>query len=210
FGVCRMTTGSLRMVAILLALHAVFLSAFLLRLFGLVRPGHRLGLDTAPATVESYANPHANALLIVHGMGFAVFYWGLLSALSANRLPVGFIRPALSIAVVVLAIGLLSWAFLVFRSWRLLAELDRGHELCTEGPFGFVRHPIYLACDLLAIGTAIWVTTPAVLDRTALVVGRGDPPAPAEDPVLVPALGGRQRGYNQRARQRPSSSVLVW
>src|SRR5215472_6612812 len=70
-----MTTGSLRMVAILLALHAVFLSAFLLRLFGLVRPGHRLGLDTAPATVERYANPHANALLMVHGMGFAVFYW---------------------------------------------------------------------------------------------------------------------------------------
>ena len=196
-----MTTGSLRMVAILLALHAVFLSAFLLRLFGLVRPGHRLGLDTAPATVESYANPHANALLMVHGMGFAVFYWGLLSALPANRLAVGFIRPALSIAVVVLAIGLLSWAFLVFRSWRLLAELDRGHELCTEGPFGFVRHPIYLACDLLAIGTAIWVTTPAVLVGTALVIGGGDLRARAEERILLAAFGERYRDYMNRARR---------
>ena len=74
------------MVVILLALHAVFFSAFLLRLFGLLRPGRRLGLGPAPATVNSYANPRAGALLIVHGMGFAVFYWGLLSAVSVNRL----------------------------------------------------------------------------------------------------------------------------
>jgi len=189
------------MVAILLALHAVFFSALLLRLFGFVRPGRGVGLDTAPAAVESYANPHANALLIVHGMGFAVFYWGLASALLANRLPGGFIRPALSIAVVLLAIGLMGWALLVFRSWRLLAELDRGHELCTEGPFGFVRHPIYLACDLLAIGTAIWVTTPAVLVGTTLVIAGGDIRARAEEKILLQAFGERYRDYMKRARR---------
>ncbi len=187
------------MIAILLTLHVIFFSAFLLRLLGLMRPRARAGLSVAPATVGVHANSHADALLVGHGAGFAVFYWGLMSALSANRLHVGIFRPVLGSAVIVLAVGLLIWALLVFRSWRLLAELDRGHELCTEGPFGFVRHPIYLACDLLALGTAIWVSTPAVVVGAVLVVAGGDLRARAEERILLEAFGERYRAYMNRA-----------
>src|SRR6266851_895730 len=136
------------MIAILLALHLAFFSPFLLRLLGLIgRAGAR---GAGPITDETHSDPRADALLVLHGATFAIFYWGLFSELAGNRAPRAGAGAAVSGALLlVLASGLLTWSLWVFRSWRLLAELDRGHELCTRGPFCWVSHHIYLACDLL-------------------------------------------------------------
>ena len=185
------------MIAILLALHLAFFSPFLLRLLGLIgRAGAR---GAGPITDETHSDPRADALLVLHGATFAVFYWSLFSELAGNRPPRAGAGAAVSGALLlVLASGLLTWSLWVFRSWRLLAELDRGHELCTRGPFRWVRHPIYLACDLLALGTAIWIGTPRVWVGAVLVVLGGDLRARAEERVLLAAFGERYRDYINR------------
>ncbi len=186
------------MIAILLALHLAFFSPFLLRLLGVIgRAGAR---GAGPTTAETHSDPRADALLVLHGATFAIFYWGLLSELAGNSALRAGAAAALSGALLlVLASGLLTWSLWVFRSWRLLAELDRGHELCTRGPFRWVRHPIYLACDLLALGTAIWIETPRVWVGAILVVLGGDLRARAEERVLLAAFGERYRDYINRS-----------
>src|SRR5260370_3374425 len=147
------------MIAILLALHLAFFSPFLLRLLGVIgRAGAR---GAGPTTAETHSDPRADALLVLHGATFAIFYWGLLSELAGNSALRAGAAAALSGALLlVLATLLLTWALWVFRSWRLPAEIDRGHELCTRGPFRWARHPIYLASDLLALGPPTWVENP--------------------------------------------------
>ena len=186
------------MISILLALHLAFFLPFLLRLLGMIRPAGARG--AGPQTAETHSDPRAVALLVLHGAAFAIFYWGLLSELAGNRAPRAGAAAALPGALLlVLAIGLLSWSLWVFRSWRLLAELDRGHELCTRGPFRWVRHPIYLACDLLALGTAIWIGAPRVWVGVVLVVLGGDLRARAEERILLAAFGERYRDYMNRS-----------
>jgi protein-S-isoprenylcysteine O-methyltransferase Ste14 len=186
------------MIAVLVALHLAFFSPFLLRLLGMIGPdGARGG---GPQTAETHSDPRADALLVLHGAAFAIFYWGLLSELTGNGAPRAGVVAALSGAfLLLLAIVLLTWSLWVFRSWRLLAELDRGHELCTSGPFRWVRHPIYLACDLLALGTAIWIGTPRVWVGAILVVLGGDLRARAEERILLAAFGERYRDYIRRS-----------
>jgi protein-S-isoprenylcysteine O-methyltransferase Ste14 len=155
---------------------------------------------SGPVTGEAHSNPRADALLVAHGAAFTIFYWSLLSGLAGNRAPRVSAAAALGGAgLLVLAIGLLTWSLWVFRSWRLLAELDRGHELCTRGPFRWIRHPIYLACDLLALGTAIWIGIPTVWVGAALVVLGGDLRARAEERILLAAFGECYRDYIKRS-----------
>jgi protein-S-isoprenylcysteine O-methyltransferase Ste14 len=186
------------MIAILIALHLAFLSPFFLRLLGM--KGSAGSRGAGPVTAEAHSNPRADALLVAHGAAFTIFYWSLLTGLAGNRAPRVSAAAALGGAgLLVLAIGLLAWSLWVFRSWRLLAELDRGHELCTRGPFRWIRHPIYLACDLLALGTAIWIGIPRVWVGAALVVLGGDLRARAEERILLAAFGECYRDYIKRS-----------
>jgi protein-S-isoprenylcysteine O-methyltransferase Ste14 len=186
------------MIAILIAFHLAFLSPFFLRLLGM--KGSAGSRGSGPVTAEAHSNPRADALLVAHGAAFTIFYWGLLSGLAGNRAPrVSAAAALVGAGLLVLAIGLLTWSLWVFRSWRLLAELDRGHELCTRGPFRWIRHPIYLACDLLALGTAIWIGIPGVWVGAALVVLGGDLRARAEERILLAAFGECYRDYIKRS-----------
>jgi protein-S-isoprenylcysteine O-methyltransferase Ste14 len=58
--------------------------------------------------------------------------------------------------------ALVAWALVYFRSWRVRAKLEAGHQLATGGPFRTLRHPIYMGLNLLALGTALWVPTTLV------------------------------------------------
>jgi len=98
----------------------------------------------------------------------------------------------------VAAAALLAWALLVFRSWRLLARIERGHQLCTTGPFRLVRHPIYLAFTLLAVGTFLWAPTVLVLVGVALVALTGDLRARTEERLLCEVFGDEYRQYQGR------------
>jgi len=95
----------------------------------------------------------------------------------------------------VLATALVVWALAVFRSWRLAARIEAGHELCTAGPFREVRHPIYLATLLLNVGTFLWIPTVLVALGGAICGIAADRRARAEERLLFEAFGSAYRDY---------------
>lgn len=103
--------------------------------------------------------------------------------------------------VIGLATALATWVLVVFRTWRLRAELSADHQLCTDGPFRFIRHPIYTAMVIGAIGTTLWAPNPAaVCGVVAMFVG-GELRARAEEPLLVKAFGDEYRAYQARTKK---------
>jgi hypothetical protein len=96
---------------------------------------------------------------------------------------------------------LIVWSKRVFKSWRLTAELDGGHELCTGGPFGLVRHPIYLAFDLMAAGSAVWLPSASSAVALAAVIMVGDLRARSEEQLLRRAFKERYLEYMRTTRR---------
>ena len=178
--------------------HIAFYLLFLLRLAGGddAPPGPATSAPDAPAP----AVPHPVRLVLLHSAAFAVLYFGLGQAVLSRR-PTRLLfppHPIFGAAIIVAAGGLLAWALLVFRSWRLLARIERGHQLCTTGPFRLVRHPIYLAFDLLALGTFVWVPTWIILVGVILTVLAGDLRARGEERLLCKVFGDEYRQYQGR------------
>jgi protein-S-isoprenylcysteine O-methyltransferase Ste14 len=134
-----------------------------------------------------------------HALGFALVYFGVgRAAFDHGTHWVFSPAPRAGATLILLAAALAAWALLVFRSWRLEARIEDGHELCTRGPFGLVRHPIYLATDLLFVGTALWVPSATVLAGSALAFFGADLRARAEERILLDAFGDAYRGYAAR------------
>jgi protein-S-isoprenylcysteine O-methyltransferase Ste14 len=110
-------------------------------------------------------------------------------------------QPVVGGAVMVAAGALLASALRVFQSWRLLARIEEGHQLCTRGPFRFVRHPIYASMDLLALGTFLWAPSLIVLVGAILVALGGDLRGRAEERLLAEVFGDQYRDYCRRAKR---------
>jgi protein-S-isoprenylcysteine O-methyltransferase Ste14 len=89
----------------------------------------------------------------------------------------------------------------VFRSWRLEARIEAGHELCREGPFRLVRHPIYLGTALLAVGTFLWIPTAIVLAGALVCLLAADLRARSEERILARAFGQAYRDYAVRVKR---------
>ena len=175
--------------------HIAFYALFLLR---------KLGGSPAPAAApdsRAPSAPHARALIAMHMVAFSVLYFGLGQAVLSRRgSPFLFPpQPAVGGAVIVAGGALLVSALRVFQSWRLLARIEEGHQLCTSGPFRFVRHPIYASMDLLALGTFLWAPSLIVLVGVILVVLAGDLRGRAEERLLGDVFGDEYRAYCRRA-----------
>jgi protein-S-isoprenylcysteine O-methyltransferase Ste14 len=183
------------------AFHLAFYALFLIRKASGAAPPASSPSPAAPTPAgDAPADPHARRLIALHALAFFVFYFGLGRTVFPRRAaPLLFAsHPAAGGAIIVLGAAVLAWTLVVFRSWRLLARIDAGHELCTTGPFHLVRHPIYLSLDLLALGTAIWVPGPIVLLGAVLVVIAGDVRARAEERLLERVFGAAYREYRER------------
>jgi protein-S-isoprenylcysteine O-methyltransferase Ste14 len=177
--------------------HFAFYAAFLPRF--LVRSAQTLSRgEEKPVAAARFSR----GLVFFHMLGMGVLYRGVGRAVFGH-LPRRLFPPQrLAGAVVLLAaIALVAWTLAVFRSWRLRASLEAGHELSTDGPFRLVRHPIYLAMDLLAVGTLLWLPDPLVAIATVLVALGGDLRARAEEKVLLAVFGDRYREYGRRVQR---------
>ena len=184
----------------LVILHGLFFAPVLFRVIRGLQSGaaDRTDLAASPARVAA----RVRAVLFIHGAGLAVLYGGLGFALLTGGVPRAVtLQGALGALVLVSADALMAWAFLVFRSWRILPKLDLVHELCSSGPYALVRHPMYLAVDLLALGSALWVPTPPVIAGALLLILGGDLRARAEEKLLLGAFGDGYRWYLQRVRR---------
>jgi len=106
---------------------------------------------------------------------------------------------------VVLAVGLelTSWAMIAnaYFSTAVRIQSDRGHTVCSTGPYRFVRHPGYVGFILQALGVPIllgslWALVPGIA-AAALVSIRTS----LEDRTLQAELPGYQ-DYVQQVRYR--------
>jgi protein-S-isoprenylcysteine O-methyltransferase Ste14 len=110
---------------------------------------------------------------------------------------------AAAIAALVLAYALASWAMVenAFFSGVVRLQTDRGHTVCTSGPYRWVRHPgyagsiwSYLAMPLIL--DSAWAFVPVVLLIAVAIVRTR-----LEDRTLQEELPG-YRDYAQRVRYR--------
>ena len=108
---------------------------------------------------------------------------------------------AVGVALMVAGLALMGWSLLVFRSWRVRAEVDDRHELMTAGPFALVRHPIYAGIVTFYAASLLLVPRPATLAVVAAVAWSHDLRARAEEEALLQAFGARYRTYMGRTRR---------
>src|SRR4051812_29978972 len=145
------------------AVHAGFWVAFGVAIAITRRATSPAATEAAPEVQAPRKAPFSRAALTLHTLAFGVLYWGLGTAIVPARVPHWFAGQQVAGALVIaLGAALACWAVASFHSWRLLAQLDAGHQLATGGPFHWLRHPIYMALNLFALGSALWVPAPAV------------------------------------------------
>ena len=126
-------------------------------------------------------------------------YAGIGAVVVPRRVPEWFDGQRLvGAAVIGLAALLVMWTLVSFRSWRVRAKIEPGHQLATDGPFRLVRHPIYLGVDLMVLGTALWIPARLVWLGLLLVAVGGDLRARAEEALLEKTFGERYQEYRSR------------
>jgi protein-S-isoprenylcysteine O-methyltransferase Ste14 len=101
-------------------------------------------------------------------------------------------QPARAIAIVVLTIGVLTWAWSV---GLILSRVPKG-ELITTGPYAVVKHPLYTSVALLvlpALGVLLGTWLGAVIGVAVYVGSRLF--APAEEAELHETFGPEWETY---------------
>ncbi|MDQ2952634.1 MAG: isoprenylcysteine carboxylmethyltransferase family protein [Chloroflexota bacterium] len=142
-------------IAVLVAAHAIFLSAAALRILRGQR-GHQL-TDQAPWLVQYYPPLVWLPFLAAYVQPFAI-------DLDQNLQFAG------------LALGILSALFAAWAMWSLgksygiRTDIFEGHRLVTTGPYAIVRHPMYLGIVLYHLGASLVLQSPLLLALTALVI----------------------------------------
>lgn len=185
--------------ALIYAAHAGYWLAFIAARL-LLRPPPAATSAAAPAAAPRVARGGIGALLF-HTVGFWAMYYAMQRAVWPARPSQDWLLPALGALVIAAAAALMVWALAHFRSWRIRAAVDAGHQLASGGPFAWVRHPLYLSFTLLALGTAIWLPTPASAVAFVLMAISGDWRARREEALLLEVFGDAYRDYCQRVRR---------
>ena len=160
--------------------------------------------DSTHAAAETVISPKSRLVLWLTGITMnANWILLVLWAVSPKLTGPALRRQSLPLQVVGLGlmgagIGLMSWAYLVFRSFRLLPHIEPGHELCEDGPFAWLRHPIYTGIDLFYLGTFFVVPHLGLLLQVIANVVAFDIRARAEEEVLTRAFGDQYRRFMAR------------
>jgi len=133
------------------------------------------------------------ALLIVAGLDAVRLRWSHLS-LGLNVL--GF-------AGLVLTMLLAFWATKAntFASGVVRIQTDRGHRVCSTGPYAHVRHPMYIAVILMAASLPLALGSLYSLIPAAVIAGLFILRTILEDKTLKEELPG-YREYTQKVRFR--------
>jgi protein-S-isoprenylcysteine O-methyltransferase Ste14 len=184
------------MLAVFLAVNVLYWSTFVGRAVLSERRAPRPAENAyAGATVQERAP--ARIGYVAHLTSFAFLYAGLAAG-AASADPV---RTGIGSALIALAWLLTMWTLSVFRSWRLRAVAEAGHELMTTGPFRLVRHPIYAALMLVALGMAVCVPLPTTAVGLALNIAGAILRANAEEMVMLTAFPSAYPAYAARVRR---------
>jgi len=111
---------------------------------------------------------------IIHVYSGLLFIMWIIAPLDAIRFRWSHVPRALQgIAFLVLfqSALIIFWAFRenTFLSELVRIQTDRGHKVCTSGPYGFVRHPMYLAIILIVLCLPLFLGSFYALLPAALI-----------------------------------------
>jgi len=108
-----------------------------------------------------------------------------------------------AILVFLLGFALMVWAMYVnhFFSTAVRIQFDRGHKVCTTGPYKYIRHPGYLGMIVYYLATPIFLGSyramiPAIITMLLFIIRTA-----LEDRTLIQKLPGYQE-YANRTRYR--------
>ncbi|MEO8738162.1 MAG: isoprenylcysteine carboxylmethyltransferase family protein [Casimicrobiaceae bacterium] len=186
------------------AVHAAFWCCFGLTRLLVREPTHSPtgGAASTPVAKRVETAAFSRLVLAFHMLAFGIMYFGIGAAVFPHRVPEWFTgQRIVGTCVIATGAALAAWALVHFRSWRLRAKLDQGHELATGGPFRLLRHPIYMGLNLLALGTAIWIPTVVEWLALGLMVIGSDLRARSEEAILVKAFGNAYTTYCARTKR---------
>jgi protein-S-isoprenylcysteine O-methyltransferase Ste14 len=103
----------------------------------------------------------------------------------------------------VLGGALFSWAMITNAHFSTVVRIDedRGHTVCTTGPYRFVRHPGYVGAVVQSLAAplllgSLWALIPGGLAALLIIVRTG-----LEDRMLLEELDGYV-AYSQQVRYR--------
>ena len=156
----------------------------------------------APVAHEKRTAKYSRLLVAIHFVAFGFMYAGIGNAEFARRAADWFAGQRVAGAVIIgIGAALGASALLYFRSWRIRASLNEGHQLATGGPFAVLRHPIYMALNLLALGSAIWIPSVMVWAGFVLMLLGSDLRARAEEALLAETFGTDYQAYRKKTRR---------
>jgi protein-S-isoprenylcysteine O-methyltransferase Ste14 len=142
----------------------------------------------------AFTTPLYLLTLVIAGLDAGRFHW-------TAELPVWVY--ALSALVYVLGQGIHLWAKHTNRFFSSVVriQLDRGQQVCRDGPYRLVRHPGYVGGQLFSIVTplilgSLWALIPAGVAAVLLIVRTA-----LEDRTLQRELPG-YTAYAQEVRYR--------
>ena len=124
-----------------------------------------------------------------------------LSLIGPLVLPISLPLQLAGIVATLTGLGLMAWAYVVFRSFRVAARIEPGHELCSDGPFALLRHPIYTGMNIFYLGTFLMLPYFGFLLQVVANVIIGDVRARLEERVLLRAFGDQYRRYMDRTKR---------
>jgi protein-S-isoprenylcysteine O-methyltransferase Ste14 len=133
------------------------------------------------------------ALPIVAGLDAVRFRW--------SRLPLGL--NVLGFAGLVLTMLLAFWATRenTFASSVVRIQTDRGHRVCSTGPYAYVRHPMYIAVILMVVSLPPALGSRYAFIPAVIIVGLFILRTALEDKTLQEELPG-YKDYAQKVRFR--------
>jgi protein-S-isoprenylcysteine O-methyltransferase Ste14 len=133
------------------------------------------------------------ALPIVAGLDAVRFRW--------SRLPLGL--NVLGFAGLVLTMLLAFWATRenTFASSVVRIQTDRGHRVCSTGPYAYVRHPMYIAVILMVVSLPPALGSRYAFIPAGIIVGLFVLRTALEDKTLKEELPG-YKDYTQKVRFR--------
>ena len=194
--------GTLRwpMAWALIAVHLVYLFVLMLILLrvnpSLIRERSRLITEDTKSW-DKWLNPTLGVVLlggwIVAGLDFR-FGWSAAMSLALQ---------IAGLIVVILGYILFGWAMVVNQYFSRVVRIqdDRGHQVCTDGPYQYVRHPGYAGFVPAFLGISLalgsWVALLPMAVAAGLLVLR----TALEDRTLHEELPG-YRKYATQVRYR--------
>ncbi|MFC1481401.1 methyltransferase family protein [Candidatus Neomarinimicrobiota bacterium] len=167
-------------------------------------------LRTSPETIAERGRPEETKDWdkVIGGLWAAAIYIAL-PLVAGLDMRFGWARDS-SIAwhvagAVVFAIGLgfSAWAMIAnaYFSTAVRIQSERGHTVCSTGPYQFVRHPGYVGFILQSISVpfllgSLWALIPGIIATILMIIRTS-----LEDRTLQAELPGYQE-YVQKVRQR--------